>query len=154
MTDKEKIKKEKEIEKEMRALDLTNDFDNGRFSELNQLNHLKLFIDSLPEEPASEDLAEEIKRYINEEVIVTNENAVISKHHEFHNFYVENLVGVARHFANWQKQQMMKDAVDGLVKGLYSKYIKERDGDALSKALESFRQGDKVKIIIVKENNS
>lgn len=53
MTDKQLIKEE--IEKEMHVLDLTNDFDNGRFSEL---NHLKLFIDSLPEEPASEDKSE------------------------------------------------------------------------------------------------
>ena len=50
-------------------------------------------------------------------------------------------------------EEMMKDAVDATVhKGLYSKYIKELDKDSLSKALENFEDGYKVKIIIVKEN--
>lgn len=55
--------------------------------------------------------------------------------------------------AGWQKQQMMKDAVDGVIhKGLYgSKYIKEQDNDMLNKALEKYNPGDKVKAIIIKD---
>lgn len=109
MTDKQKIKAEVERLKEENSIGLSEyeaGFCNGVGETCEQLLS---FINSLPEEPASEDLEKEIKRYINEEVIVTSENVVISKHHEFHNFYVENLVDVARHFANWQKKQMMNE---------------------------------------------
>ena len=58
----------------------------------------------------------------------------------------------ARHFADWQKQQMMKDAVDAKVTGAGS-----REGSILL-AAEFFAEnvpvckyGDKVKLIIVKE---
>ena len=51
MTDKEKILAEIESELSLCAKD--NPFDKGRWTEL---NHLKLFINSLPEEPVSEDL--------------------------------------------------------------------------------------------------
>jgi len=55
---------------------------------------------------------------------------------------------IARHFAQWQKEQMMKDAVEGeVVKTIdgslrVSSYIFKREG---------FEFGDKVKVIIVKE---
>jgi len=57
-------------------------------------------------------------------------------------------VHIARHFADWQKQQMMKEAVVTDVLGhcsgwLHFGYVPECDYD--------FKQGDKVKLIIVKE---
>ncbi len=101
MSDKVQLIKE-EIEKEMRVLDLTNDFDNGRFSEL---NHLKLFIKSLPEEH-NEDLEEEIERYLDRNFYEGDDGGMCGdfepqlggvKYHE--------LAEIARHFAEWQKQK-------------------------------------------------
>lgn len=53
---------------------------------------------------------------------------------------------------NKMKEEMIKDAVDAVVyQGLYSKYVKERDDEALANVLKNYNSGDKVKIIIVKE---
>lgn len=111
-------------------------------------------------EMVSEDLEKEIKRYINEEVTVTSENVVVSKHHEFRNFYVENLVDAARHFAEWQKQRMMKDAVEAIVSQVpcLNEIIFRNPASVQWGYLPSemnklgVEKGDKVKIIIVKEN--
>lgn len=63
-----------------------------------------------------------------------------------------NVPKIARYFAEWQKQEMMKDAVEAIVcKELYSKYVKERDDESLSKVLENYNPGDKIRIIIVKK---
>lgn len=164
MTDKQKIRQE--IEKEMLLLDRTNTYDIGR---LDELNHLLLFIDSIPEEPVSEDLEEEIENYIKDSLDIkfpTTDKEQIKADIRY----------IARHFAEWQRQkdqetielaedhamlagmekmreEMMKDAVDAAVhEGLSNKYIKEQNKDAFDKALANFEVGDKVKIIIVKED--
>lgn len=49
----------------------------------------------------------------------------------------------ARHFAEWQKQQLMKDVVE----------VEYWDGSLFKNELrERFKDGDKVKLIIIKEN--
>lgn len=99
--------------------------------------------DTITEEH-DEDLEEEFHRFLDEE------EGVPRMWHS--DEQMEWGKDIAHHFANWQKQQMMKDAVDAIVhKGLYSKYIKEQDSDALSKALEGYNPCDKVKIIIIRE---
>ena len=60
---------------------------------------------------------------------------------------------IARHFANWQKEQMMKEAVEaeiGYVEGCDAHYLSVYDPDELEGIILShFDVGDKVKIIIV-----
>lgn len=120
MTDKELIKQEIErrFDDNMKASEQCTENSKSRAlftSAAKEDYDLLAFIDSIPEEH-SEDLEKEIKRYINEEVIVTSENVVISKHHEFHNFYVENLVDVARHFAEWQHGKDFDDLLQSEMK--------------------------------------
>lgn len=51
---------------------------------------------------------------------------------------------LARHFANWQKEQMMKEAVEGRVvdAGIFATY---------NTPVEYTHSGDKVKLIVIKE---
>ena len=64
----------------------------------------------------------------------------------------DDLRGIARHFAKWQKEQMMKGAVQGVVcygsKGAYieTDFLGEYNTDVYG------NPGDKVHIIIVKED--
>lgn len=56
---------------------------------------------------------------------------------------------IARHFANWQKQQMMNYAVDGEVindHGTYSLIV-----PSLPIITRNMDEGDKVKVIIIKK---
>lgn len=59
--------------------------------------------------------------------------------------------------AQWQKQQMLKDAAEGVVCMLpgsepYVLAKDERDNDTLKQyIIDNFKAGDKVKIVIVKE---
>lgn len=75
-----------------------------------------------------------------------------------------NIKDVAQHFAEWQREQMMKDAVEGNVCGRVIDHINVRvEGyNALTpsnithipcerKNFHKFKIGDKVKVIIIKE---
>ena len=55
--------------------------------------------------------------------------------------------------AEWQKQQMIEEAIEGEVYK-YDKfsYVKEKKSKSLTELLAKFNDGDKVRIIIVKEN--
>jgi len=66
-------------------------------------NHLLAFIDSLQEEKPSEDLNDEIKKFIEEYGYERGEDKLL-------------IAIVARHFAEWQKEQMMDE------------WLKDRDG--------------------------
>lgn len=66
----------------------------------------------------------------------------------------KDLIDTARHFALWQKEQMMKDAEECFVEwydGLYLNLTTEQMSNAIERA--GAKVGDKVKIIIVKEDN-
>lgn len=63
------------------------------------------FIDSLPAEQPCDDLEEEINSYSKESLALkfpTTDKKQIKADIEY----------IARHFANWQKEQMMKSAID------------------------------------------
>ena len=61
---------------------------------------------------------------------------------------------VARHFAEWQKSQMLKEAVKGEVyKFGEIAYVKECSNAELTKYLSQFNNGDKVKIIVIHETD-
>ena len=113
MTDKELIKQE--IEKELTVLDKTSVYDTGRASEL---NHLLLFIDSLPEEH-NEDFEEEYDNYF--------------KKHEMDivlNPYT-NCKDIARHFAEWQEKKML-----GIAEAFYQQGRYEQEQEMMKDAVE------------------
>lgn len=91
MTDKEKIRAE--IDKRLSFFsEHQNAYETGREE---SYRAILSFIDSMPEDPASEDLEKEIDRWSKEQYYNDSEKDVFTV--------------VARHFANWQKQQTMKD---------------------------------------------
>ena len=58
--------------------------------------------------------------------------------------------GIARHFAEWQKSQMLKDAVDGEVYG-YVSPLRKCTSILIEGSPEKY--GDKVRIIVVKDES-
>lgn len=82
------------------------------------------------EEPVSEDLQEELNKW------------------QIYNDYptdYDGLIKLAHHFANWQKEQMMEQAIDG---------IAMPDDCEVWCNLDSFnlKEGDKIKVIVIKED--
>ena len=135
------------------------------FSEvIDKVNEVIDYINSLPEEKPSEDLNDEIKKFIEEYGYERGEDKLL-------------IAIVARHFAEWQKErmmdewlkdrdgcfwdgveegkkamekQMLKEAVEGeVVKDINNKLVVT----AKNVNLDKFKFGDKVRIIIVKEEN-
>lgn len=53
-----------------------------------------------------------------------------------------------RHFAQWQKEQLMKEAVEGEIQMRYSGCLCAKTIRAINE--DKFKLGDKVKLIIVK----
>lgn len=129
MITKEKIKQELErLDDKYRELRVSGTTQQAKEADLvvHVLLQISNFIKSLPEEPASKDLDEEIKRYLHE---VYDRDTTVSD--------------VARHFANWQKQQMMKNVVECT--------WGSRVTSPLTSYFPDIKCGDKVKLIIVKE---
>lgn len=161
MSDKELIKQEVERRiNDLKGYVLQKGSDQRWVTAIDQLTWIKAFIDSLPEEPASEDLEEEYNNYF--------------KKHEMDivlNPYT-NCKDIARHFAEWQKkkdqetielaedhamlagmnkmkEEMMKDAADSKI---------TTDGNSIFPIIKyqlpltyDCKIGDKVKLIIIKE---
>lgn len=88
-------------------------------------------------QPASEDLEQEIDRFFNTEGIPVTVGA---------------LRDTARHFAQWQKEQMMRDAIDAAIVEVTVGRTGS-DLDLLISIPESLglKDGDEVKVIINKE---
>lgn len=102
-----------------------------------------LEVKEVQEEPISEYLEEEIQKNIHNHFFDLNGIAIAGT-----SVYatVDDMVYIAKHFANWQKEQMMKDAIDTTIKqGCIELGI-------LIKGLDKgkFSFGDKVKVIIIK----
>lgn len=91
----------------------------------------------LVEEPVSEDMEEEIIRW---------EDSF--KHNPASMGYKET----ARHFANWQKQQMMKDAVKCEIAKESPDFNNEGHTIWLKVNTDDFHIEDKIKLIIIKED--
>ena len=115
----------------------------------NNLDDL-LKIDSHPEEPASEDLEEEIDK-IWKTCNPIDEGMGV----ETANIHIEQFDDIAKHFVEWQKQQMIKNAVDGCVSPIVKEDVSSHNlfisTPQLYKELQKYKDGDKLKIIIVKE---
>ena len=200
MTDKELIKQE--IERRIKNLEFSLENNCvekhsklGILGNITTLESLFQFINSLPEEPVSEDLDKEIGKYTTNELLKKRNHSTGIYH-----LTQKDCDNIARHFAEWQHgkdfddllQSEMKfpkeyydrgkaDAMKEMKEALQTEYEKGRfdmreemmkdavedcsviflsdnknwlqiPGANLVKALESFKQGDKVKIIIVKED--
>lgn len=131
-----------------------------------QNQSLLQFIDSLPEEPASEDLKKEISKWRNHYLSVLDNNLRID---------LRDIEVTANHFAEWQKkkdqetielaedhamlagmnrmkEEMMKDAVDAFV----NTYENTDDSNYVEFVTEQspykFKETEKCKLIIVKEH--
>lgn len=115
---------------------------DGRMFELGEL---RKFIDSMPKEPASEDLEEEISKTAEElfDEFFPEDGDLITPS-DFRN----GIKKVAKHFANWQKQQIMKEAF--AVKVMPP--LQYPGQTHLCGSFAHYRAGDKVKLIIVKED--
>lgn len=124
MTDKELIRQE--IERRIKEGSSKNDISEGALA----LNSLLDFIDSIPDKPESKDLEEEIDRF---EDWINNFNQS-----DYPTSYTVR--DIARHFAEWQKQQIMKDAVELTITNTSFIPLPKLD----------IKAGDKVKIIITK----
>lgn len=107
---------------------------------------LKELVDNVSEEgleEARKQLQELVNGELDEEI-----NRYIEQHTSEFSGYFFNLRRIAWHFANWQKEQMIKDAVKVSVNGnddgwLTLGYLPECECE--------LRKGDEVKVIIIKE---
>lgn len=103
----------------------------------------------------SEELEEEITNYINKHYHIKYDKTLEHGNTPLTTYDFEV---IAKYFANWQKEQMMKDAVDAIVGegnpgapqfGGSIPIIENGDMILLPK---SFKYGDKIKIVIIKED--
>ena len=149
MTDKEKIIQE--IERRIHFLDGMVNTDFGRGS-LDTLNKVLNFIHSIPAEEPSEDLKKAAEEYASMSQIA---------YKGIHCTYVDDQHAFIAG-ADWQKEQMMK----GLC--YETKVYRDEEGDGIDTPIESWlalenneitnlpniglKDGDKVKVIIVKED--
>lgn len=138
-----------------------------KHSEAAEMAVLLSYIDSMQEEPASDKLGG-INNALIQDKCVQEYPVCDDLEKEIGEFISASIVGiqycrhaivewgkmVARHFANWQKQQMMKDTVRG-----YVKYDDTRDENPYVRS-ESFYwdspyrhlcQSDEIELIIIKK---
>ena len=99
----------------------------------------KPFQQEQPEEPVKDELDKELDRFISSGKSVTVEDCGTYKvsYHDFKK--------VARHFAEWQKEQMLKGAVEGFVFQSAEYYPRE----VIARYDGELEMGDKVRIIIL-----
>ena len=109
-----------------------------------------LEVKEVQEEPVSEDLEEEIQKTIHNHFFDLDGIAIVGT-----SVYatVDDMVYIAKHFANWQKEQMMAKAIRGRVSvNVKSNYHSLIYGCwDMDNALKNYNEGDKVKVIVIKE---
>jgi len=101
----------------------------------------------LGEEPVSEDLESEIQRYNDSLNLDAEEN------YEWDDI-ASNVILAARHFAKWQKEKMMANAVDGafIRRNRYTKKNVLNGLDITCDVTQGFKDKDKIKVLFVKED--
>lgn len=150
-TDKERIRNEIE-----RLIDILerNSGCTGVFGDSQMAAYEKIlsFIDSMQEEPMSEDLEEACNSYYDETWDEHGGKAMVVD--GCHDIWFPSLApdDFFKAGAQWQKEQMMKDAIEcniGWYDGLLLDYTQQQQDKALDKI--GAKIGDKVKVIIIKE---
>lgn len=138
MTDKEKIREAIEKRYEYWKEKEFNSHSIESEARMSECQHLLLIVDSLSEEPASEDL---------DYLVISLEETIGTSPHS-REVIKEHL----QKAAEWQKKQMMKDAVDAFV----NTYENTDDSNYVEFVTEQsphkFKETEKCKLIIVKEN--
>lgn len=141
MSDKQKIKAK--IEKLKSEYNKESYFRTVRGDTAREvLGELLSFIDSIPEDAGCNDLDEEIVNWCNHGDLGID-------------FDYEAIRNTAHRFANWQKQQMMKDALDCSIimhpNDRFANYSVSAYVPPLHPASTYISNGEKVKIIIIRE---
>ena len=127
MSDKEQLIKE-EIERLYNLYELSNDYQR-----MGACSTILDFIDSLPEEPASEDLEKEISKWRNHYISVLENNFRID---------LIDIEVTAKHFAHWQHGKDFDDLLQSdmeFPKEYYAKGKADAMQDFLKKAEEFFK---------------
>ena len=134
-----------EIEKRLKSKDFGFD-DEAEYGYGECLRDLKGFINSLVEEPASDNLDKASKD------ILKDFGAIATTDKGLRLYSEDSMLGICKAGANWQMRQMMKDAKDATV--IMTHVTNESLSPALSVVLlpDTFQEGDKVKVIIVPRN--
>ena len=154
MTDKEKIRAEIERQKKENYYDIYDEYDGFV---RNAFESILSFIDSMQEEPVSEDMWEASKQYALRQVFASTDAEMTEQAYLSLRLFSGFEIAVAhKDGANWQKEQMMKEAKDGVIT---FDYYGDNDKIYGCIAHDSFcleelglKDGDKVKLIIIKED--
>ena len=130
-----------EIERQQRRLDIlgqSNEVELRKNAVIQNGAYCSLlsFINRMSEEPSSDDLEEEIDNWLDDGL--PNEDEL-----------VEHIKETARHFAKWQKTQMMNEAVATTIDNTP---LNGALGICLHVNTSIYNKGDKVKLIIVKDD--
>ena len=105
------------------------------------INKIIPWINDLPKEPVSNELTDEIKSWFKQ----WSENEM--------EWSREDIWDTAEHFANWQKQQLMKGAEECYIRrNRYTKKNVLNGFDVTCDAIQRLKGGDKVKVIVIKED--
>ena len=146
MTDKEKKSKIADILMDFQE-EYSNEVINRPMLASLYAGNILSFIDSLQEEPVSEDLEEAANNALNN---VLNTHEIVN---------VRSCLEMFRLGAKWQKEQMMAKGVDGVVHhfekcGVASVHYNDPTGVPMSYFMspKGIFAGDKVKIIVIKED--
>ncbi len=157
MTDKQKIKAKVERLKEENSIGLS-EYEAGYCNGVGETcEQLLSFINSMPKEPdfgceanftTNEELEKEFTRFLDD---------VEGSPRMWHSDeQMEWALDIARHFAEWQKEQLMKDALNCSIimhpNDRFANYSISAYVPPLHPASTFISNGDKVKIIIIKED--
>lgn len=152
MTDKQKIRAE--IERRMKTCEEAfNTCPSTAFgSRIDSYKALLSFIDSLPEEPVSEDLEEEMIRWHKEHFGNKRDWEKTSGDY----LTRKSQLDIARHFAEWKESQLMEDALNCSIimhpNDRFANYSVSAYVPPLHPASTYISNGNKVKVIIIKED--
>ena len=140
MTDKEKIKVEIERLK-----------DSGCASPIVICDTLLAFIYSMQEEPVSDDLEIAACQSFNSACEDLNKEDKDSATY-LKEYFKELWMSAFKDGAHWKEQQIMKEAINGEVLDNYDKDICQHHLELLVDIPKKYKDGDKVKVIIIKED--
>ena len=137
MTDREIFKAELDRLKEETYIGLSEHENGVKQGRMEVINSLYKTLHHMQEEPVSEDLENEIEKMWAQESKYRDTDYTIAE------LTKQDYEDCARHFSQWQKEQMMKEAIDG--EYLDNNIILEGSIRGM------YDDGDKVKLIIIKD---